>query len=120
MPLQFEEMADGKVFETHLTGTVKKQDYERITPELEQMIHRHGKIRILAEMHDFKGWSARGFFEEMKLDAMHFNDMERVAMVGEARWQEWMTKLWRPFTTAKIRYFDRSQMDQARAWIMNN
>lgn len=120
MPLQLEEMAEGKVIGAHLSGKLTGEDYKRLTPEIERMISRHGRIRMLADMHDFHGWSARAFWEEVKMDAKHFNHIERAAIVGEAKWQEWMTKFCRPFTTAKVRYFDQSQMDQARAWIQAN
>jgi hypothetical protein len=39
-------------------------------------------------------------------------------MVGEKAWEHGMAMFCRPFTTAKIRYFDRSQVDEADAWIL--
>jgi hypothetical protein len=38
-------------------------------------------------------------------------------MVGETKWQQGMAVFCKPFTTAKIRYFDRSAIDQAREWL---
>jgi SpoIIAA-like len=38
-------------------------------------------------------------------------------MIGEKKWQEWIAKICRPFTSATIRYFDRPDADKARAWI---
>ena len=39
-----------------------------------------------------------------------------MGLLGQ-RWDGWMAKFCRPFTKAEIRYYDRSQADQARAWI---
>ena len=50
-------------------------------------------------------------------DFKHFADIERLAMVGEKKWEEWMAKFCRPFTNAEIRYFDQSQAEEARSWI---
>jgi hypothetical protein len=38
-------------------------------------------------------------------------------MVGERKWEEGMTVFCRPFTAARIRYFDLAAMDEARAWL---
>jgi hypothetical protein len=117
MPLQFEEMADGKVLETHLSGVLTEKDYEPLVHELEQLIERHGKIRMLAEMHDFHGWNARGLWEELKLDAKYFNHIERAAVVGEKKWQDWMSRLAQPFARGTLRYFEHNQIDRARSWL---
>jgi hemerythrin-like domain-containing protein len=47
----------------------------------------------------------------------HFVDINRLAIIGETKWQEWMAKFCRPFTTATIRYFDHAAADEARRWI---
>lgn len=120
MPLQFEEMEGGKIVEAHVSGTLTDEDYKEFTPEVEGLINKNGKIRMLTDMHDFHGWNARGFWEEFKLDVRHSKDLERLAIVGEKPWQRWMSKICQPFTEAKIRYFDQSEMEMARSWIQNN
>ena len=57
-------------------------------------------------------------WEEVKFDVKHFNDIERVAIVGETTWEKWMAMFCKPFTTAKIRYFPVEQAAEARTWIM--
>jgi hypothetical protein len=56
-------------------------------------------------------------WKDTKVDARHFNDIERLALVGESRWQKGMAVFCRPFTTAHVRYFDRSHLAEAREWI---
>jgi hypothetical protein len=38
-------------------------------------------------------------------------------LVGERAWEHGMAVFCKPFTTATIRYFDRTKADQAEAWI---
>jgi hypothetical protein len=38
-------------------------------------------------------------------------------MVGDKKWEHGMAMFCKPFTTAKLRYFDQSEIDQARAWL---
>jgi hypothetical protein len=111
------ETNEGKVLEIQMSGKLAKEDYEHLVPELERLVKAHGKIRLLVEMHDFHGWTAGALWEDIKFDTKHFRDIERLAMVGETKWQHGMAVFCKPFTTAKIRYFDRTAIDQARAWL---
>jgi len=111
------ETNGGKVLEIQLTGKLAKEDYEHLVPAVERLVKEHGRIRILVEMRDFHGWTAGALWQDIKFDAKHFKDIERVAMVGETKWQQGMAMFCKPFTTAKIRYFDRPAIDQAREWL---
>ena len=68
-------------------------------------------------MQDFHGWSAGALWEDIKLDVRHFSDIERVAFVGDKKWQKGMSVFCKPFTTARIRYFDLSKLADASEWI---
>jgi hypothetical protein len=56
-------------------------------------------------------------WEDLKFDLRHFHDIERLAAIGEKAWEHAMAVFCKPFTTAKIRYFDRSQAAEAQTWI---
>jgi len=111
------ELNGGKVLEVQLGGKLASEDYEQLVPTVERLVNEHGTIRILVEMHDFHGWTPSALWQDIKFDAKHFNDIERVAMVGETGWQHGMAVFCKPFTGANIRYFDRESIDEARAWI---
>ena len=115
--LTLNEEAGGKILSVKISGKLTKEDYQRFVPDVERLIKDHGKLRILLEMHDFHGWTAGALWEDMKFDLKHWRDIERLAIVGESRWQEGMATFCKPFTTAKIKYFDHSQLDAARAWV---
>jgi len=117
MPVEIVPAGTSKVMEVHITGKLVKEDYIQFVPAIEALLKQHGKFRILVEMHDFHGWTGAAFWEDLKLDVKHFSDIERIAMVGESKWQHGMAIFCKPFTTAQIRYFDHSQMDAARGWI---
>jgi hypothetical protein len=56
-------------------------------------------------------------WEDAKFAARHFNDIERLAIVGEARWEHGLATFIKPFTMAAVKYFDMQDADQARRWI---
>jgi hypothetical protein len=111
------EASGGKVLEIELTGRLQKEDYEHFLPVVERLVKEHGKIRMLVEMHDFQGWNAGALWEDIKFDLRHFWDIERLAIVGEKAWERGMAAFCKPFTTAKVHYFERGAIEQARAWL---
>lgn len=117
MSVRMEEAKGGQVLEAHLEGTLVTDDYARFVPEFERLLEQHGKLRVLVVMHDFHGWKIGALWEDIKFDVKHFRDIERIAIVGEKKWQQWMSAFCRPFTTAKVRYFDFDQVEAARKWI---
>jgi hypothetical protein len=119
MALQLKEELGGKVLVVQVSAALTKEDYERFVPEVQRLITDHGKIRVLFDMQEFRGWNAGALWEDIKFSLGHFNDIERLAMVGEKKWQEWMAVFCKPFTTAKIRYFDQGEADQAQEWLLS-
>lgn len=120
MAIQLTEKNEGKILEVLISGKLEHQDYQIFVPELERLVQKHGKIRLLVEMADFHGWKGAALWDEIKLDLKHFNHIERLAMVGEKKWEKGMSIFCKPFTTAKICYFDRSAIADARAWLEQN
>lgn len=108
------------MIEVALTGKLTKEAYDEFVPLTEQRIKQYGKIRMLVILHDFHGWDAGALWEDIKFDVKHFNDIERLAIVGETKWEKGMAVFCRPFTTAKIKYFDHSEIDAARQWAQSN
>lgn len=117
MAVEFEEQQNGKVVVIKARGKLTERDYEKFGPEVERLIKKLGKIRVLFQMGDFHGWSLAGLWQDVKFDAKHFADIERIAFVGEKKWQKWVPLLCRFFTTAEIRYFQPEHTDRALQWV---
>jgi hypothetical protein len=120
MATTLNEINDSKVLEVQVTGRLTHDDYQRFTPAFERLVKQHGKIRLLFKMVDFHGWEAGALWDDIKFDVKHFSDIERLAMVGDKKWEQGMSAFCRPFTTAKIRYFDSAAIEEARAWLEGN
>jgi hypothetical protein len=117
MTLQLTEEDGGKVVVVHVSGKLVKADYEHFVPEIERLVRRHGKLRLLFDMTDFRGWEASAAWEDFKFGVEHFADIERLAMVGEKPWQHGMAVFCKPFTTAAVRYFEHADAAEARKWL---
>jgi hypothetical protein len=117
MSIQVNEKSSTKTLAVRVAGKLTREDYATFVPEFERLVKLHGKIRVLFEMADFHGWKAATLWEDIKFEFKHFADIERLAMVGDKKWEKGMSLFCKPFTTAKIRYFDHARMDEAKAWV---
>ena len=116
MAVELAESSDGRTLEIQVTGKLTKEDYEHFVPRTEAMMEQ-GKIKILMTMHDFHGWAIGALWEDIKFDVKHFGDIERLAIVGDKQWEKGMAMFCKPFTTAKVQYFDISDIESARSWL---
>ena len=111
---------DDRVIAFKLSGTLHDEDYKTFVPLVDASIASHGKTRILAEFHDFKGWDAHALWDDIKFSTTHCSKIDRIALVGESSWEKHMSSVCKPFTMAKIKYFDKSETDAAWAWVVSD
>jgi SpoIIAA-like len=117
MSNSLEIIGTGKLLHVRATGKLTTESYETFGPLVDQLIAAHGKLRILFEMHDFHGWTVGATWEDVKFDFRHWKDIERLAIVGESKWEQGMAVFCKPFTSAKIRYFDDAKLEDAKNWL---
>jgi hypothetical protein len=117
MPIIFDDQNEGKTLAVQLRGKLTKADYVYFVPEFERLVCLNGKLRVIVDLVDFHGWEAGALWEDIKFNASHFNDIERLALVGDKEWERGMASFCKPFTRAKIQYFDRKDAAEAGKWL---
>lgn len=106
-----------KVVGFQLSGRLHDEDYKHFTPLIETMLTAEGKVRLFVEFEDFHGWDLHAAWDDFKFGLRHYSDFERIAMVGDRRWEQWMAGFCKPFTRAKVRYFDKTEIETAWEWL---
>ena len=106
-----------KVLGFKMSGKLHDADYKTFVPLIDATAAKQGKVRLLAQFHDFHGWDLHALWDDIKFSTTHCTKIERIAMVGDKKWEAWMAKVCKPFTMAKIKYFDAADMNAAWAWL---
>ena len=106
-----------KIVGFKLTGKLHDDDYKAFVPALEKILAAEGKVRLFALFEDFHGWDLHAAWDDLKFGLKHYGDLDRIAMVGDQRWEKWMAQVCKPFTKATVRHFSASQVDDAWAWL---
>ena len=108
----------GNPIVARVSGTLIRDDYDRFVPWLDRRVaDAGGPVSFVVHAEDWDGWaSLRAAWADLKMDARFAGHVERLAMVGDSRWQEWMTRLSSPLFPTKMRWFDSDEADDAEAW----
>ena len=115
--IKLNEEASGTVVTLVFKERLEKDDYELFVPQIEKIMESRDKINLLIILKNFSGWSAGAFWEDTKFGIRHFDDIERLAIVGDTAWQKAMAGFVKPFTKAEVKYFDLSDIKQAENYI---
>lgn len=112
----------GRSFGIRLIGKATHDDLLQILPRLEAAIAEFGKIRLMVELRQIAGMEPAAFWEDLKFEMKHLNNVERLAVVGDALWQKWWVRLVqimvRPFSATEVRYFEYPHSDEAWEWLI--
>jgi hypothetical protein len=118
MTSELHQELGGQVLTVRICGKITRDDYRRLAPAFEKAIQEHGKVRVLFEMDDVRRWTAAYLWAKITLDFKQFNDIERVALVGDKALEEGMRFFCKPFASAEARYFQRDERRRAWDWIV--
>ena len=100
-----------------LSGKLNDYDYRRFVPIVEGAVVSQGRIRMLTVLEDFHGWDLHALWDDIKFATKHGSDFERIALVGDRKWEQYMASVCKPFTKAAVKYFDAREIDAAWEWV---
>jgi hypothetical protein len=106
-----------KIVGVRLSGKLHHEDYKSFVPALDTVVAAEGRGRLFVLMEAFHGADLHAVWDDIKFGLKHFSDFDRIATVGDRRWEKWMVQMSKPFVKAKAKYFDMADIDAARAWI---
>ena len=70
-----------------MSGKLHDADYQTFVPAIDAAIAKHGKVRLLAQFHDFQGWDVHALWDDIKFSTTHCTTIERIALVGDRTWE---------------------------------
>jgi hypothetical protein len=108
----------GKILGFNISGKLHDEDYKHFVPLVEEAIVAQGKVRLVAQFADFHGWDLHAVWDDTKFATKHCRDVERIAIIGDQQWEKWMAAICKPFSLARIQYFDVKDADAAWKWIV--
>lgn len=112
------ERANNQVMMTlTLTGKLTHQDYELITPMLEQALSgvAESSVRMLVDASQFHGWELAAVWDDFKFGVKHHRDFGKIAVFGKPNWPQWVASISSWFISGEVKFFE-DEID-ALTWL---
>ena len=103
-----------------IQGKLTHQDYDLLLPYIDRLRQEVGPLRLMWDMTECEGLNSQALFEELARQFHQFQEIFRVAVVGDREWIECGTKVFHPLLKATLKYFPPDQRDEAWQWIQED
>ncbi|MBU4567163.1 MAG: STAS/SEC14 domain-containing protein [Desulfarculus sp.] len=100
-------------------GKLTDTDYQQVLiPRLREMIAKQGKARFMLVMGpEFRGWEAKGAWDDAAFGFKHRKDFAKLALVGAPKWVKWSMDVSQHLMSGEVKNFSPEQEDQAWEWV---
>ena len=100
------------------SGKLSKEDLDDLEPALNKFATASDDPHLIMILEDFGGWQdTAAFWKDLQLDAEYIGYFDRIAVVGDKKWQKWGTRLVDPITKEELKFFSIENADSAWEWL---
>lgn len=111
------EGTSGNSIAFKVNGTIDTADYAVMVPEVERLIGEVGDINILLDLTRFHWEKVSAWGADFAFGAKYHKRIRRMAIVGDKKWQKWLTALVDPFYAREAKFFHSKDLEAAWAWL---
>lgn len=109
---------DEGVITVRIVGKLQYAEFEKFQKAAAKEIARLEKVRVLVLAEDFEGWGKDGNWGDVSLQASFDKNIERMALVGEEKWQELVSLFTgQGLRRFPIKFFPPERILSAREWL---
>ena len=103
----------------HISGKLTHEDYEVFVPMLELAIEgvNHPHIKAFVDIRGLDGWELRAAWDDLKLGLKHGKEFTKIALLGNRKWEEMISKIGAWFIAGELQYFENKE--EAWEWLIH-
>ncbi|MGM0421739.1 MAG: STAS/SEC14 domain-containing protein [Pseudomonadota bacterium] len=106
-----------KILAIRPKGVITHEDFEKFTPLLDATVQSGEYIYLLVDMVEFESITPHAMLDDFLLGMKYWWNFEAVAVIGDSKWEEYLTKLSQFVTISDTRFFDPEDSDKAWTWL---
>ena len=108
---------NGRILRIAVFDWLDSKAYEHILPYIDSAIAEYDTVRLLFDLTEYAGREPGEAFEDAELNLPNWAGVERVAFIGDKRFEPRLPAFCEPFKSAAIKYFYTHQHKSAEEWI---
>ncbi|MFC5449024.1 SpoIIAA family protein [Paenibacillus aestuarii] len=111
------ESRSDDVVAVEISEKVTRKDYQEIEGALQDLVDRHGKIKVLLILGDYTGFSMDVFLAKLDFIKKFYQYCDRIAYVSDRKWLEHVVDIQKHFIKADVKHFDPTHQNDAWTWL---
>jgi hypothetical protein len=110
---------DNGLWVLRISGALRKEEMDAVQAAGTEGLAPQENARVLVMVEeDFRGWVGDEVWGDMTFFMEHGDRIEKMAIVGDPKWESMMLMFTGAgFRRAPVKYFTRSQLAEAQAWL---
>ena len=113
--LETMEKSSGNVLGYKVSGEMTKEDYATLDPAVGAAIKEYGSVCLLIDLTDFTWEKVDAWTSDLGFGKTYKDKIDKMALVGNAKWEKYLAKVAQPFYAKQIKYFESD--DDAWDWL---
>jgi hypothetical protein len=104
--------------ELSMLGKLKHEDYQIFVPVIDKALKEAKglEVDLLVDMRGFTGWELLAGWDDLKFGLKHRNAFNKMAIVGNKKWEELSVKMMRHMMKGKSKFF--KEREKALSWLL--
>ncbi len=104
--------------EISMMGKLTHEDYRIFVPMIDKALKEAKglEVDLLVDMRKFKGWELLAAWDDFKFGVKHRNEFDKMAIVGNKKWEEASTVMMSHLMKGKSKFFQ--SRGKALTWLM--
>jgi len=105
--------------EIAMLGKLTHEDYKMFVPMIDKALKKAKGLEadLLVDMRKFKGWEFLAAWDDFKFGVKHRNAFDKMAIVGNRKWEEQSTAMMSHLMKGKMKFFKKRE--KALAWLLS-
>ncbi|MBE9126630.1 MULTISPECIES: STAS/SEC14 domain-containing protein [unclassified Coleofasciculus] len=116
--IEYRNNSNNNIVELTVEGKITEADFDRVVAQIKADIEKHGKLRLLEEIRSFEGIDPITLWKDAQFGLNHVGDFTHAAVVADAEWVRTISAAADNILSAKVKAFERSQLEEARTWLL--
>lgn len=109
--------SSGNILGYKVVGPIIKDDYTGLTADVEALLQQEDELCLLLELEEFTGEKVKAWGADFKFGHEYRKKIAKMAIVGDKKWEKWMTSLVDPFYAREAEFYHTDERETAWEWL---
>ncbi|MCB9078799.1 MAG: FAD-dependent monooxygenase [Anaerolineaceae bacterium] len=100
-----------------VNGKLRDADYRTLSLDVADALAMHDEVNLLLQIESLQGIEWQALWDDARFGREYGGSIQKLAVVGDQRWSDWLAKSARPFYARQSRHFPENELDTAWAWL---